>query len=254
MNNINRGYEICHKISSGTFSNVYKIMYKNELCILKEENKDMFSLKNEINIYIQLINVNNIAKILDYCTNNEKRVIILKYYDLDLFSYRRKNFGNIYYRENIYRIIKIIINTINNIHKNSILHRDIKPKNICIDNINNPIIIDFGLSKRYIINNAHINNNKTKCIIGSYPFISKNVLDLNEPSRRDDIISVIYTLIFMLIPSNCLSNFCGSKIDENYLKNNIKNDSDNLFKILTNINNLSFFQSPNYEDIISLLP
>jgi len=254
MNNINRKYEICNKISSGTFSNVYKIKYNNELCILKEENKDMFSLKNEINIYIQLVNLNNIAKILDYYTNDEKRVIILKYYDLDLFSYRRKNFGNIYYRENIYRIIKIIINTINNIHKNFILHRDIKPKNICIDNTNNPIIIDFGLSKRYIINNVHINNNKTKSIIGSYPFISKNVLDLNEPSRRDDVISVIYTLIFMLIPNDCLSNFCGSMIDENYLKINIKKDSDNLFKILTNLNNLSFYQIPNYNDTVSLIP
>lgn len=254
MNNINRKYEICNKISSGTFSNVYKIKYNNELCILKEENKDMFSLKNEINIYIQLVNLNNIAKILDYYTNDEKRVIILKYYDLDLFSYRRKNFGNIYYRENIYRIIKIIINTINNIHKNFILHRDIKPKNICINNTNNPIIIDFGLSKRYIINNVHINNNKTKSIIGSYPFISKNVLDLNEPSRRDDVISVIYTLIFMLIPNDCLSNFCGSMIDENYLKINIKKDSDNLFKILTNLNNLSFYQIPNYNDTVSLIP
>tara|TARA_Y100000996_G_C22414053_1_gene598498 strand:+ start:42 stop:806 length:765 start_codon:yes stop_codon:yes gene_type:complete len=250
----NRNFIICDKISSGTFSNVYKIKYKNEDCILKEENKKMYSLKNEINIYIQLININNIAKLLDYFIINENRMMILKYYELDLFSYRIKNFENNSYRKKIYSFIRIILDTLSYVHNQGIIHRDIKPKNICIDKNNSPVIIDFGLSKRYIENNIHINNNKTKSIIGSYPFISKNILELNEPSRRDDIISLFYTLIFMLIPSNILSSFCGSNIDETYLKKNIAIEADCLFKILANLNNLSFYQKPNYIDIVSLLP
>jgi hypothetical protein len=58
----------------------------------------------------------------------------------------------------------------------------------------------------------------------------------------------------MLIPNNILSSFCGSKIDEKYLKENIIKEADYLFKILLNLNNLSFYQKPNYIDIVSLLP
>ena len=115
---------------------------------------------------------------------NKKRILIISYYKLDLFNYKLQNFGNSYYFENIKKIIRTLLFTINDIHDNGIIHRDIKPKNICINAINNPILIDFGLSKRYIVNNKHIINNKITNIIGSYPFISKNVLKLNEPSRR----------------------------------------------------------------------
>ena len=72
-------------------------------------------------------------------------------------------------------IFKNYLFTISYIHNNYYLHRDLKPLNICLDKYNNPIIIDFGLSKKYIIENKHITIKNIKGIIGSYAFCSINV-------------------------------------------------------------------------------
>lgn len=45
------------------------------------------------------------------------------------------------------RIVYKIIEGLNHIHDANVVHRDIKPDNIIIDEYGNPKIIDFGLSK-----------------------------------------------------------------------------------------------------------
>ena len=43
-----------------------------------------------------------------------------------------------------------IFNAIHHIHSSGIIHRDLKPENIMIDEADQPVIIDFGLSKDMI--------------------------------------------------------------------------------------------------------
>ena len=51
-----------------------------------------------------------------------------------------------------------ILQQLNNLHKCEVIHNDIKPDNFIFDkNTNKFKLIDFGLSKLYIINNKHIN-------------------------------------------------------------------------------------------------
>jgi serine/threonine protein kinase len=61
------------------------------------------------------------------------------------------------------------------------------------------MLIDFGLSSKYNDNNGeHIKNIKLSKARGYPAFLSRNVLELNTPSRRDDLISLILTMIFMM--------------------------------------------------------
>ena len=96
-----------------------------------------------------------------------------------------------------------MLNRIEYIHKHHYLHRDIKPENFCIGNeekTNVIYLIDFGLSKRYknSKNHQHIPYREGRSLVGTARYISINTHLGIEPSRRDDIESIGYVLIYFL--------------------------------------------------------
>lgn len=249
---INNKYEIINKITHGEFGNIYKVKYKNNFFALKEDNNIYNLLKHEAMIYYKLSNIQYISKLYDFFQINNKYYILLDLFDINFVEYKNNNNTNNRYISNIYDFFYILINTIKDIHNIGYVHRDLKPQNICIYN-NKPYIIDFGLSKKIFIKNSHIKKKKIKNIIGSYSYISKNVFDLIEPSRRDDIESLFYIFIYMIIDN-----------DLEYLITNIKFSDCNIFDKLINkkyinienikiiynyIQKLSFTQKPNYDYI-----
>ena len=59
-------------------------------------------------------------------------------------------------------------------------------------------LIDFGISKYYIVNGAHIKRKKKRFFSGNIVFASKNAFKGLELTRRDDLISLCYLLIYFL--------------------------------------------------------
>ena len=95
-----------------------------------------------------------------------------------------------------------IIDRLEWIHSNNFVHRDIKPDNFLVG-INDPniiYIIDFGLCKKYRSSKTgkHILPNTNKNFFGNIRFSSSNVIKGKESSRRDDIISLGYMLIYFI--------------------------------------------------------
>ena len=94
-----------------------------------------------------------------------------------------------------------IINRIKVLHENQLLHRDIKPSNFLFGlekDTTKLYLVDFGFSKRYIYNGNHIQEKKITKILGSPNFVSLNIHNHIEPSRRDDLESCIYIMLSML--------------------------------------------------------
>ena len=84
------------------------------------------------------------------------------------------------------------------VHESGVIHRDIKPDNFIYDSINNKFkLIDYGLSKPYIISGKHIdeNNNGGRC--GTMRYMSINAHLKKTLSRKDDMISLSYSLIYL---------------------------------------------------------
>ena len=114
--------------------------------------------------------------------------------------------------------------------------------------------LGLGLSKNYITNNKHIENTKISNIIGNHNFTSKNINNLQQPSRRDDVIACFYILIYLLISKTSERSFCGFKITDEYIKKEVLNfNIDNLILFHSNIYKLSFYQKPQYKLLISLI-
>ena len=97
-----------------------------------------------------------------------------------------------------------ILDRIEYIHSRRIIHCDIKPGNFAIggeDKKSHIIyIIDFGFAKKYWnpTTKCHIPFIKGKRLTGTAKYASVNTLSGYEPSRRDDLESVAYLIIYFI--------------------------------------------------------
>jgi serine/threonine protein kinase len=91
------------------------------------------------------------------------------------------------------------IDIIEHIHRFFVLHRDIKPQNFMVKN-GDIFLIDFGLATFYIDENGeHYPDKSSDTIIGTPKFVSINIHMGHRYSRRDDLISLGYMYVYMVL-------------------------------------------------------
>ncbi len=235
-------YSFIKEINKGSFGIIYKAknIYTEEIIAIKKGNKTDQTLINEAKIYNYLNNTKFIPIFKGFVKDDSNMYIIIEYMDSNI-NILRKNLKN-----NKFADVSIqLISCIEFLHYNGIVHRDIKPSNFLIKN-NIIKICDFGFSKQIIKNNKHIQYKNINKIIGTPNYISINVHNLIEPSRRDDLESVMYVLIYLNIdlPWN-ESNLDETQIlKKNILNNNILSLKEK--KIFKYIRELTYSSVPDY--------
>ena len=95
------------------------------------------------------------------------------------------------------------MNRIEYIHKKHYIHRDIKPENFMTGRKEFKAVlylIDFGLSKKYIDpkTGKHVKYKDNHRLNGTARFASIHALEGYELSRRDDLESLCYVLVYLL--------------------------------------------------------
>tara|TARA_B110000208_G_scaffold189674_2_gene251758 strand:- start:2764 stop:3681 length:918 start_codon:yes stop_codon:yes gene_type:complete len=199
-------YSLIKELGKGAFGVVYKAMNKknNTYVAIKVEKKDTNSrLKNEVAIYnkIQKKKSNKGFPVIYELINMKNKIIIVM--DIlgpsleDLYDFCNKSFS-------IKTVLMIgiqILNRIEVLHKIGYIHRDIKPDNFLIgskDKKSRIFMIDLGLAKKYVNKKTHIEYRTDKNFTGSFRYSSIRNHKGIEQSRRDDLESIGYMLLYFL--------------------------------------------------------
>ena len=201
-----RSYKILKKIGKGSFGNIYlsNDIFTNDYYAIKIENKNISKnfLENEANILLYLNYPKTPAiKTFGYTSNYNYLIMELLGKSLeDIFEnvLQKKQMSLRCVCNLGYQMIEIL----EFIHNKNIIHRDIKPDNFLMSNGNNKYLylLDFGLAKKFRDSSTSKHNPliKGKKLKGTARYASVNALNGFSQSRRDDLESVGYVLIYFL--------------------------------------------------------
>ena len=200
-------YVIKRKLGQGSFGSIYEAQskYSNKLYAVKLEDmkQEQYILEDESS-FLSYINIPRIPKLKSFGYSGSYIILVMELLGKSL----DKIFNELPSRKMSVRCVCNIayqlISIFEIIHSCNIIHRDIKPANIAIGREEKSkyiYVLDFGLSKNYKSSktNKHfpfIQNNK---LIGNARYSSINALYGGTQSRRDDLESLGYVLVYLLL-------------------------------------------------------
>ena len=250
-------YKLLEKLSQGSFGKVFKAenIRTGEIVAIKTEvkSKEQKSLKMEAKIYQYLANTEGIPQLKWFGATNNVNYLVTNLLEHSVTSLVKE-----YGRLSIKTVLLLgtqMIERLEILHGHYLIHRDIKPDNFMInisDKTNKIFLIDFGFCKRYNYEGNHIEFKMNKTLIGTPNYVSLNVHKGCEPSRRDDLESCFYVMIYMLFGKFFSIN--GEEQDPFKILVLKKEQLTNIPRFLTiainYVRTLRFEEEPDYKYII----
>ena len=219
-------YEEEERIGSGAYGSVYKIKDKrdNKIYAIKKIQKGKVKIKEiqkEANI-LSKFNNDKIVKYYGLFSDKDNLIIKMEYCESNLAKFIENRKNELIDEDILYKIINGICLGLNEIHSKKIIHRDLNPNNIFMNNDYNIKIGDFGISKIC---------ERTQTDVGTMYYKAPELLKGEEYDNKIDIWALgcilyeLFTLkkcfeegnnIYKLI-DNIMNNYHG-KIDGKYNK------------------------------------
>jgi serine/threonine protein kinase len=253
-------YKLIQQINNGTFGTIYKSenIRTKEMVAIKIELKTNpnKSLKNEAKVYQYLGKLEGFPELKWFGTTAKTNYLVINLLGNSLLDTIQ------YYKALSIKSVLVygiqIMQRIHVLHDKLLLHRDIKPSNFIFgtkNETNKLYLVDFGFSKRYDYNGKHIPEKKITNIVGTLNFVSLNVHNLIEPTRRDDVESCIYVILTMLFGK--LEWFNKTSVNDIIILKKqllLVDEVPSFIKImLCYIRSIAFDERPDYEYLIDLM-
>mmetsp|Transcript_61005 Transcript_61005/g.107169 ORF Transcript_61005/g.107169 Transcript_61005/m.107169 type:complete len:429 (-) Transcript_61005:54-1340(-) len=201
-------FELSEKIGSGSFGEIFftrniktgeNVATKSE----KKSKKAKSQLRREAKIYLMLSGTVGIPSVKWFGETPDKYLLVMELLGQsleDLFNYC----GRVFSLKTILLLAYELVSRVESVHSvGKLLHRDIKPENFLIGRgreRHTVYIIDFGLAKHYCNPDTgkHIPLKEGNSLTGTARYASINAHLGLEQSRRDDLFSVGYVLMYFL--------------------------------------------------------
>lgn len=271
---INNKYSILNFIGNGKFGKVYKgsnIRTKEIVAIKIEISSSKFKiLKRETTIlnFLFRAHVKHIPCIYWFGQYENNTCLIMTYFSLNILEYM-ESLSDLDVTT-LYKIMKKCLNILQSIHNEGVLHRDIKPQNFMLKN-RELYLIDFGLSIFFIDDeDRHITKCDKENVVGSPKYISYFNHNGEPNSRRDDLISLGYMILYLLRSSlpweEDYLQPCATYLTETHVmhpsnqQRKYKKQLENLLQICNDkmntyfqyCYNLDYYTNPDYDTLIEM--
>lgn len=204
-------YKIISLIGEGGMGNVYlgehvSIGRKVAIKVLRPElagNEEIRKrFMNEAKVMAQLQHP-SIVNLIDYHESEDGLFLIMEYVQGKELSELLSGLNQPISIERGKKIMKRILEGFAYAHKNGIVHRDVKPSNILINENDEVKILDFGIAK--LVGDSQFNLTKTGTQVGTVYYMSPEQVQAKELDKRSDIYSLGITFYELF------SGFCPYK-------------------------------------------
>lgn len=264
---INDTFTLGKRLGKGSFGEVYmgrNRFTKKPVAIKLEHIKSKTRiLEHEYKVYREIFNPNDTSGVVKchfFGIKDDYSILVM---DLlgnslgDLFD----QCGGKFSLKTTLMIADQMLRRLEFMHDKHYIHRDLKPDNMVIGRShqqNQVYLIDYGLAKKYRSSGGqHIPFKDGGKLVGTARYASVNSHLGYQLSRRDDLISLGYILIYFLKGKLPWQKVMGSTKEEKYnnirkLKQNLGSRSicvnlpDEFAKYLDYCSNLEFAQRPDY--------
>ena len=197
-----RRYKTEKILGKGSFGYVYKgkNIINNELVAIKTEEYKIKGdvLESEAYFLVYLKNF-GIPEVKSFGVYKKYKILVQTLLDKDLETLFSK-YSHINAKD-ICMIFIQLLDRLEFVHSKYVIHRDLKPENIMFDLETKKIIylIDFGMAKKYRSGKTkkHIKFSIPSRLTGTARYCSINALRGTEQSRRDDLESLGYVMIYL---------------------------------------------------------
>ena len=259
-------YRTIKKLGEGSFGKVYKAEYNGEYFAIKFEDrtKGQNLLETEATI-MSYLKGPNIPSIKSFGYSGDYNILVMQLMGKsleELFNKRQK-----FSVKTTALLGYQMITVLEYIHEKHIIHRDIKPDNFVMG-LNkqnaNLYLLDFGLAKKYRSSKTleQYPYIKKKKLTGTARYASIHALEEMEQSRRDDLESVGYVLIYFLRGNLPWQGLKIKSKEDRYKKildkkkettseQLCKNFPDEFKEYLEYARNLEYTETPKYEKLKS---
>jgi WD40 repeat protein/DNA-binding CsgD family transcriptional regulator len=197
-----QGYELLERIGSGGFGAVYRARQSTigrevaiKVILPAYANHPEFIRRFETEAHlVARLEHPHITPLHDYWRDPNGAYLVMRY--LKGGSVRDALQDGAYTLEATVHLLDQIASALSFAHRNGVIHRDIKPGNILLDEDGNAYLADFGIAKD--LTGSHEGQTSPDSVVGSLDYISPEQAR-NEPvTARTDIYSLGVTLYEMI--------------------------------------------------------